>query len=78
MSEHKDTIKQVEDIIDKGLNSIEMNFDSNIDATNKHLEQLEKNQINQIKKEDHQDTIFLIKLIFIEIAITIILLLIYN
>lgn len=78
MSEHKDTIKQVEDIIDKGLNSIEMNFDSNIDATNKHLEQLEKNQINQIKKEDHQDTIFLIKLIFIEIAVTIILLLIYN
>lgn len=78
MSEHKDTIKQVEDIIDKGLNSIEMNFDSNIDATNKHLEQLEKNQINQIKKEDHQDMLFLIKLIFVEIVVTIILLLIYN
>lgn len=75
MSEHKDTIKQVEDIINKGFNSIEMNFDSNIDTTNKHLEQLEK---NLIKKEDHQDIIFLIKLISVEIAVTIILLLIYN
>lgn len=75
MSEHKDNIKQVEDIIDKGLNSIEMNFDSNIDATNKQLKQLER---NNIKKEDHQDMLFLIKLIFVEIAVTIILLLIYN